>query len=308
MDWSKFNLLSIINEDTKSKHLALHLQHIDTCDNGVVLLNKLPFNPAESFNRLVDGLVAVDSNDIYHRFINEPAGIECKLIYPATPSHINKYSQQSRRLILETPALHSLVTRPHFEMLRESGQTAWIQNILDDKSEMERRLIDNKIEADCDSGRGFVLLPDYKWTDESNISGLYLLAIPRRNDLWSVRDLDGDCLPLLNDIRDGIKSLFPTSSTTDFKAKYKYPDGTAVLYNHLRIYFHYPPTYSHLHIHITHASSQSSCAAGQAILLDEVIDNLENVSSDYYKCKRSIPMEFGDQNELFLKLNSAINK
>lgn len=290
MDWSQFNLKAVINEDTRTKHLALHLKSNE--NSGVILLNKLPFNPAESLDQLVSGLVSVDSNDIYHRFIDEAKGVECKLIYPATTAHIKKYSEQSRRVILETPEMHRRITRPHFQSLRESGQIGWIENILADESEMERRLIDTK-----DTNSGFILLPDYKWTDESNISGLYLLAIPRRTDLWSVRDLDGECLPLLKDIREGIKSVFSLE-----EANYKYPDGLPVLYNHLRVYFHYPPTYPHLHIHITPASSQSACAAGQAILLDEVIDNLESVASDYYTNKRTISMEFGDQHDLFLKL------
>lgn len=294
MNWSHFNLIDVINEDTRTKHLALHLKHKENDENAVFLLNKLPFNPSDSLDQLTSGLQAVDVNDIYHRFMNEANGVEAKLIYPATSAHLKKYSEQSRRLVLETPAMHHSITRPHFQALRDAGQIGWIENILADESEMERRLVDKKCQQS-----GYILLPDYKWTDETNVSGLYLLAIPRRKDLWSVRDLKSEHLPLLKDIKSDIMSLFSPEH-----AKYKYSDGSPVLYDHLRVYFHYPPTYPHLHIHVTLASSQAACAAGQAILLDEVIDNLENICRDYYTHKRTIPMEFGDQNDLYLKLKS----
>lgn len=300
MNWNDFVLEKVINEDSRSKHLALILKSSkNDTESAVVLLNKLPFNPADSLEKLTSGLEAIDVNDIYHRFMSMEMGIECKVIYPATAAHIKKYSEQGKRIIQETPEMHRSITRPHFQQLREAGQISWIENILCDESEMERRIIDKK----CPEN-GYIILPDYKWTDETNLSGLYLLVILRRNDLWSVRDLTADHLLLLKNIRkDLMEEIF-----SEAKAKYKYPDGRPVLYDHLRVYFHYPPTYPHLHIHVTLASSQTACAAGQAILLDEVIDNLQIVSSDYYKNVRTLSMEFGDQHELYFKLKSHKNK
>lgn len=294
MNFEDFELEKVINNDSRSKHLALHLKTADSKD-AVVLLNKLPFNPADSVEKLTSGLEAIDTNDIYHRFINNKKGVECKVIFPATSAHIKKYSEQSRRIIRETAEMHKSITRPYFQKLREAGQTSWIDNIIRDESELERRIIDKK----C-SETGYIILPDYKWTDETNLTGLYLLVIPRRNDLWSVRDLTSEHLKILKDIRkDLMEEIF-----SETKHKYKYSDGSPVLYDHLRVYFHYPPTYPHLHIHVTLASSQNSCSAGQAILLDEIIDNLELVSSDYYKNIRTLSMEFGDQHELYHKLKS----
>jgi len=244
MNFKDFELEKIINEDSRSKHLALHLKNEK--DEAVVLLNKLPFNPADSLDQLVSGLEPLDSNDIYHRFINQEKGVECKVIYPATAAHIKKYSEQGRRIIRETPEMHQSITRPHFQQLRDTGQVSWIDNIINDESELERRIVDKK----CPQN-GFIILPDYKWTDESNLSGLYLLVIPRRKDLWSVRDLTAEHLPLLKEMR---KDLMDQIFSED-KHKYQYPNGTAILYNHLRVYFHYPPTYPHLHIHVTLASS-----------------------------------------------------
>jgi m7GpppX diphosphatase len=237
----------------------------------------------------------MDSNDIYYRFLYEKAGFECKLIYPATAAHIAKYSEQQRKLIIESPDMHQTITRPFFDALRQAGQVAWIQNILADKSEMERRLFDSK----CPESGGFIILPDYKWVDESNVNALYLLVIVRRNDLWSVRDLGANELPLLLAIRQEIKNVFNTS-------RFCFPDGSSVLYEHLRIFVHYPPTYPHLHIHVVFAGSSSmtaGAAVGQAILLDDIIENIQSVDSEYYRLKRNLTMQFGIDHELYRRLS-----
>lgn len=297
MNWNDFEIKKVINEDNKFKHLALHLQNKNDSSDAVILLDRPHFNSSDpvALHRLISELVPVDSNDIYHRFVNHKEAVECKAIYPATEAHLKKYSEQGRRIIQETPEMHRSITRPHYEILRDSGQIGWIDNILADQSEMERRIVDEK----CPE-TGYILLPDYKWIDESNLAGFYLLILVRRRDLWSVRDLTKEHLPLLKNIRKSISN--------SVSSKYKYPNGEEISYDHLRVYFHYPPTYPHLHIHVTLAASQNSCAAGQAILLDEVIDNLETVASDYYKNIRTLSMEFGDQHELYNKLKPFQNK
>ena len=289
INWNEFEVEKVINEETKFKHLCLKIKSKRSDDCAVILLDRIPFNSSDSLERLTEDFESIDQNDIYYRFKSSKRATEGKMIFPATAAHIKKYSQQTRRIVLETPEMHQTITRPHFRMLRESGQIGWIENILKDQSEMHRRIVDKKSPE-----TGFIILPDYKWTDESNLSALYLLIIPRRTDLWSIRDLTGEHLPLLTDIR---KELIESALI-----RYKYPDSSALLYHHLRVYFHYPPTYPHLHIHVTLADAQTSCAAGQAVLLDEVIDNLRNISSEYYKSIRTLSMEFGEQHELYQNL------
>ena len=58
--------------------------------------------------------------------------------------------------------------------------------------------------------------------------------------------------------------------------------------NELRVYFHYQPSYYHLHVHFTHLKYVApKTLIGQAHLLDDVIDNIENIASDCYQ-KRTI--------------------
>ena len=70
----------------------------------------------------------------------------------------------------------------------------WVYNILDGLSEADRMVY-----SDPDPSNGFVLLPDLKW-DGKDLHSLYLVAIVRRRDLLSLRDITIDHLPILKTI------------------------------------------------------------------------------------------------------------
>lgn len=72
----------------------------------------------------------------------------------------------------------------------------WIYNILDHKSETDRIVFE-----DPDPVNGFILLPDLKWPGD-NMDCLYLQALVRRKDIGSIRDLKGEHLPLLKNLRE----------------------------------------------------------------------------------------------------------
>lgn len=79
-----------------------------------------------------------------------------------------------------------------------------------------------------------MLVKDLKWKDD--ISNLYLIAITRLK-LTSIRELSESHLPLLKNIKE--------AGSRAIEAKYNIPA------NRLRIYFHYQPSYYHLHVHFT---------------------------------------------------------
>lgn len=84
-------------------------------------------------------------------------------------------------------------------------------------------------------------MKDLKWDDE--LSTLYLIAITRKK-IKSIRDLNESHLPLLKNIKEaGTKAIFD---------KYGIPK------TQLRIYFHYQPSYYHLHVHFTSFSVENS--------------------------------------------------
>lgn len=72
-------------------------------------------------------------------------------------------------------------------------------NCLEYKSEKDRIKYDSASENDKnDEENGFLLLPDLKWSGK--IDELYLLAIIKKRNIKSLRDLTSDHLPLLQNI------------------------------------------------------------------------------------------------------------
>ncbi|XP_043217681.1 m7GpppX diphosphatase-like isoform X2 [Amphibalanus amphitrite] len=139
----------------------------------------------------------------------------------------------------------------------------WVYNILEHRSEQERIVCE-----DADPETGFVLVPDLKWDGES-LESLYLQALVHRRGLRSIRDLTADHLPLLRNIRDrGCEAI---------EKKYGVPASE------LRVYFHYQPSYYHLHVHFTSVQFDApGTHVGKAHFLSTVINNLELVP-DYYQ-------------------------
>ena len=70
----------------------------------------------------------------------------------------------------------------------------WVYNILDGQAERDRVVF-----SDPDPETGFVLLPDLKW-DSADLQNLYMLALVRRRDVSSMRELNQTHLPLLKNI------------------------------------------------------------------------------------------------------------
>lgn len=139
----------------------------------------------------------------------------------------------------------------------------WVYNILEHRKETEHIVLEDS----CPQ-TGFVLLPDLKW-DGKTLEALYLQAIVQRRDLKSIRDLTAAELPLLYNLRIKCKEAIAN--------KYNIPA------TQLRVYFHYQPSFYHLHVHFTyllHEAPGIRCERGH--LLDTVINNLELVG-DYYQ-------------------------
>lgn len=225
----------------------------------------------------------LDANDIYYRFIVSCGDLSvCKLtlIHPATSAHISKYTQQSRSFFAETPSVYKNIVHPYIHKQSEA-RIKWIENAINGHSEQ-----DKLIYADRDSRDGFLLFPDSKW-DQTSMSSLYLLALTIGRDIKSLRDLTSEHLPLLKNIKLCIEREVPQ----------KYPGVSA---HQLRMYIHYLPTYYYFHVHVVHIDLESiGCSVGMAHLLDDVIDNIENISSDYYQ-RRTLYYTLGEQHDLYL--------
>lgn len=136
-------------------------------------------------------------------------------------------------------------------------------NILEHKQEVDKIIFE-----DLDPQTGFILLPDYKWNGQNET--MYLLAIAMDRSLKSLRDLTAAHLPLLENIRT--KSIFAIHEKFGLNK------------NEIRAYFHYQPSFYHLHIHFTYLGYDAPgihCA--RAHLLDNVINNIKLMPGYYQK-------------------------
>ncbi|XP_053620792.1 m7GpppX diphosphatase [Plodia interpunctella] len=274
----------ILKNNTNSKTVCIQGKFRDKSGVALVLLEKNAFRE-EELNET--GYFCPDTvlqtyfqNDIYGNYVCFPKSsvnsVKTTIIYPATEKHIVKFSQQEVHIVLETPELYNKLTLPHIE--KEHFNLQWVYNILEGKTEQDRIVHNNKCEKE-----GFVLLPDLKW-DGITKETLYLLAIVRQRGLKSLRDLNASHLPLLKRIRDeGKKKILE---------KYNLPDSQ------LRIYFHYQPSFYHLHIHFTYLRHEApGIYVEKAHLLSTVINNIE-MMSDYYQ-KASLPFTIRQMDNIF---------
>eukprot|EP00794_Sanderia_malayensis_P016883 gene16883-18589_t len=284
----RLNFVKVLWNDVNTKTIFLHGRYTtdEKADNDVIIkLEKCPFEEknAEKYFASDTRLEQTFNNDIYSNytaFVNPDLNpLKAVSIMPATEKHLMKYSKQQFYLINETPKDYKEVTLPHIKAHQYSLQ--WVYNILEHKAETDRIIFE-----DTDPENGFVLIPDLKW-NEKQLDDLHLSAIVMKRNIFSIRDLNKQHLPLLKNIL--------------CKGKEAVLERYGMHEEQFRVFFHYHPTYYHLHLHFTAITNISAgCAAGRAHLLDEVIDNIENIDSDYYK-KRTLPFVLGNRDPLLQK-------
>lgn len=171
--------------------------------------------------------VAAAAED-HHEF----ADLKANLIWPCTDKHVKKYSKQGLRFVTETPDIYRDHVRPFVRAQREAGRLNWAFNIIEGRSEADDVIYRTPYGRDPDEG--FLLLPDLNW-DRRTVEALHLLGLVERRDLWSLRDLRKKHVPWLRHM----KARFVDATTR------VYP---AVDADQLKLYFHYQPTYYHLHV------------------------------------------------------------
>ncbi|CAF3138458.1 unnamed protein product [Rotaria socialis] len=269
-DWNKkVKLVRILNDDQESKFAAIEGEVEGTegeKQSAVLVFEKTPFHFDEVVKLMNDDQqqFKVDFiNDIYHKYTVEARSacndIKLAFIHPATPLHIKKYSRKQSCLISETSERYQTIVRPYIEQNQLNSQ--WVYNIIDGKSERERILLETD---------QFLLLPDIMW-DGKSMDSLHLLVLVKSHGIHSIRDLKPEHIPLLESLLE---------KTLDFiSTKY------AIAKNVIRAFFHYPPTFYHLHVHFTTIHNRAcGCEVERAHLVQDVMDHLA-LKPDYYQTK-----------------------
>lgn len=284
-----FQLIKVLNENARSKTVAVHGKFGESESDAVVLLEKTPFSE-DTLPQMLSAETSVKmefNNDIYNQCTCQPQSrfntLKGTIIYPATAKHLDKFSSRNVHFVQETPDVYKSITLPFIE--EKSFSIQWVYNILEKKAEVERVVFE-----DNDPETGFVLLPDLKW-DQKQIENLYLVAIGRRREIKSLRDLDRSHLPLLRNIL--------------LKGQEAIWDKYGVGKDQIQVYVHYQPSYYHFHVHFTHINYDApGCCLGKAHLLHDVIDNIENIDSNYYS-KRTLLCLFKENDKLLHRIQQA---
>ncbi|XP_043275055.1 m7GpppX diphosphatase [Venturia canescens] len=266
-NWQNFEVKRVLNNNIVRKQVWLEGSFKGHENTAIVLLEKKTFpDESENLKNFFDDetlLKHLFDNDAYGSYecfpIREHNGLNTTVIYPATQKHLEKFSKKEINIVTETPELYKKVTIP--KVIGQQLSLQWVENILNHKSEADRIIYE-----DTDSNNGFVLIPDLKW--DGNLNTLNVLAISRKK-INSIRDLNASHLTLLKNIRD--------KGTEAIVKKYDISSSK------LRIYFHYLPSYYHLHVHFTQLSVEDAgIYAEKAHLLSTVISNIE-LLPDYYQ-------------------------
>jgi m7GpppX diphosphatase len=152
----------------------------------------------------------------------------------------------------------------------ESANLAWIQKIINGESEIEK-ILHREDE--------FLVVRDWKFDvkeDPNNSDGdllfnrddLHLLGIPV-NPIPSIRDIRQEHIHLLEAIKERALSVCETVY--------------GINRSEIKIYFHYPPSTYHLHIHFTWAGlNDSTTNFERAYDYDSVIKNIR-LDPEYYR-------------------------
>ena len=278
----------ILCEDTDKKIVFVEGRVKDSDDPAVLIIEKLPWKQND-----IQGLLSKDTsasqqfnNDIYGQYSVYPPpqhnSVKLNLVHPATQKHIEKYLSSPGHLIQESPDLYHSLVLPHIQAQQFSLQ--WVYNVLEHKKEVERIIFE-----DPDPETGFILAPDFKWSGES-VSDLYCLAIIHKRGVKSLRDLNKSHLFLLRNIKK--------SCLKAVKDKY------GLKPSEVRMYFHYQPSYYHLHVHVTsvHFTPPGS-GCDKSHLLDSVISNIEIDPCHYQKATLSFMVR--EKEKLFGKLKES---
>jgi m7GpppX diphosphatase len=253
-------------------------------------------------------LTNLGNNDIYSWFLGSGgpvllqdnkdkfADFKIDLVYPCTDKHVKKHSKQVFRVVIETPEIYRNSVRPHMQENREAGRLNWVYNIIEGRKEVEDVIYRTPLGRDGDEG--FLLLPNLHW-DRKTIGALHLLGIVERRDLWSLRDLKKKHIPWLKHMK--AKMIDATVKT--------YPQ---IDKDQLKLFFHYQPTYYHLHTHVVHVALEgtSTQSVGKALGLDGIIELLEKMEGDDETGMDTVSLSYtvGEQSDLWTEIYEPLKR
>lgn len=311
-----FQITKVLNQDQNGRRLTL-LGTIKG-EQGLLTFERAAFDAdANATSHLLHSLtntVNLGANDIYRWYMSNTANssnkhsLKVNLIWPCTDSHIRKYTAQQLRYVTETPEVYANHIKPWIETSQRTPKRLdWIYNILDGITEQEDIVYRSDsfgkyTQQDKSDSEGFILLPDLNW-DRRTATGLHLLALVERRDLYSLRSLKKRRVPWLKHLR---AEIVRAASAVATKLA-----GEQVEEDQIKCYVHYQPTYYHFHVHVVHVMLEagSTQAVGKAFGLENLINQLEGMGGDEAGMDEvDVSYFVGEESEIWKKCFEKVKK
>ena len=317
----QYQLTKILNQDQNGRRIVL----LGTIKNekALLILERAAF-PSESTK--ITSLVAnltdtanLGANDIYRWYMSNALSstapnLKVNLIWPCTESHVRKYTAQQLRYVTETPDIYEAHITPWIENTqRAPKRIEWIYNILDGITEQEDVVYRSEsfgkfTKDDKSDSEGFVLLPDLNW-DRRSATGLHLLALVERRDLWSLRGLKKKHIMWLKHLREEIVKAAAQVAT---RLQKEAGEESTTDEDQFKCYVHYQPTYYHFHVHVVHVMLEAggTQAVGKAFGLENLISQLESMEGGAEAGLAGVDLTYfvGEESELWKKCFARVKR
>lgn len=242
--------LKIIKKDDKSK-LVVFIKN-----DSIYQLVKDSWDEEDNFSKYMnDPKEYLVDNGKFKKYMKNDVYVT--KISPYTNADVIKMQRKEFIVVNETPKMYDKMFK---ETISKEIPVKWIHNILNFKAEKENVLLYEK---------DFILTKDLKWNGKRY--SMYLLVIYRDESLYSIRSLTDKHIEMLKETKRVVINY--CSQKFGFRN------------SELKMYFHYHPSYWHLHLHVQYVGSmigKDSCFYAET--LDDVIYNLE-LRGDYYQKK-----------------------
>lgn len=180
---------------------------------------------------------------------------EVEVVDPAPGNVVARYSAKKKVIVRESGE--------EYRGKAKKEQPEWVRAIVEKRAEVDRVVA--RVE---DDRFGFVISADSKWKDFPNGEFPYLQGFVQRPGLLTLRDLRGEDVEMLVEMkRRGI----------EYFVEHKDVDPKSV-----RVFFHYPPQFNWVHVHFCLINdNRADAAVERAHLLDDVVERLRDNSMFY---------------------------
>ena len=257
-----FDILKELKRDDNKKILYLlgnkKNQEKKLINQAIIKLEKTNFEEIKLFHNLE--LKNFHINPPYYKYFSnlKKEKVIIEIIYPINKYILNKYSAKKFYNFTETSLFYKNFVKEEYNLKKKIN---WIEAIERGEKEQEKLIFQNK---------DFSLLYDYKFNSEkkNNLENLHLLCIFKNKNLLSIRDLSKKNLNMLKEVKKIILKICQEKFFFEKKD--------------LNLFFHYPPTFFRLHLHIIcNENNKEDVKADRAHFLNNIISNLEKFENYY---------------------------